>query len=110
MIKDGFKVDTTKLWHTCKEKITLVKQQEGTNPANDFGHIYGGYQSQYYGYLWSKVFSCDLYAQFEEKGVMSSELGMRYRTEILGPGGSRDSDESLKIFLGREPNEDAFLK
>lgn len=29
---------------------------------------------------------------------------MKYRKEILAPGGSRDSAESLEIFLGRKPN------
>lgn len=87
-----------------------MPQTQGTNPAGDFGHIYGGYESQYYGYLWSLVYSCDLFEQFERHGVMNRELGKKYKEVILGPGGSRDSDESLREFLGREPSEDAFLR
>ena len=37
-------------------------------------------------------------------------MGMKYRKIILAPGGSRDSIESLKEFLGREPNIDAYLE
>ena len=35
---------------------------------------------------------------------------MKYRKIILAPGGTRDSIESLKLFLGREPNNQAYLE
>jgi len=70
----------------------------------------GGYQSQYYGYLWSQVYSCDVFAEFEKGGVMNKDLGLKYRTIILGPGGSKDSDINMKEFLGREPNDEAFMR
>lgn len=41
---------------------------------------------------------------------MNKSMGMRYRKIILAPGGSRDSIESLRLFLGREPNHSAFMK
>jgi len=110
MKKDGLKVDTYDLWHTLTKVITLGEAQDKTNGSAAFGHIFGGYQSQYYGYLWSLVYSCDVYAEFEKDGVMNPELGMKYRTVILGPGGSKDSDISMKEFLGREPNDEAFMR
>ena len=37
-------------------------------------------------------------------------MGRKYRDEILAPGGTRDSMESLKAFLGRPPKEEPFLE
>ena len=75
-----------------------------------FGHLMGGYDAGYYGYLWSKVYAQDMFTTFKARGVMNSAVGRRYREEILELGSSREEMESLKAFLGREPNEDAFLK
>lgn len=34
---------------------------------------------------------------------------MDYRSYILRPGGSEDANVMLKLFLGRDPKQDAFL-
>lgn len=64
----------------------------------------------YYGYLWSQVFSTDMFYTAFKKSPMDGATGRRYRHEVLEKGGSRDEMESLKQFLGREPNSDAFFE
>ena len=92
------------------EKIEGNHMQDGMNPIGTFGHLISGYVSQYYSYLWSEVYSADLFSVFEKEGLFNKELGMRYRKTILAPGGSVDSIENVKKFLGRDPNDKAFLK
>ncbi|KAF3139244.1 hypothetical protein TWF703_004184 [Orbilia oligospora] len=75
-----------------------------------FGHLMGGYDAGYYGYLWSLVFASDMYFTGFKKDPMDPKNGRRYRHEVLEKGGSRDEMESLKAFLGREPSSEAFFK
>ena len=37
-------------------------------------------------------------------------MGLKYRTEILEPGASREAMEDLEAFLGRKPSINPFLK
>ena len=76
-----------------------------------FKHIVaGGYAAGYYSYIWSKVYGDELFAQFKKQGIMNKELGMKYRKIILAPGGTRNSMESLELFLGHKPNIIESLK
>jgi len=70
----------------------------------------GGYDAGYYGYLWSQVFSTDMFYTVFKKAPMDGQQGRRYRHTVLEKGGSRDEMETLKEFLGREPNSDAFFE
>ena len=74
-----------------------------------FGHL-TGYGAKYYSYLWSKVFALDLFAQIKKMGLLSPVVGEKYVAEVIGQGGSIDPNDLLETFLGRKPNQKAFLK
>jgi thimet oligopeptidase len=74
-----------------------------------FGHL-TGYGAKYYGYLWSKVFALDLFAEIKKQGLLNPVIGKRYADIILARGGSKDPYAMLIEFLGREPRIDAFMK
>ena len=74
-----------------------------------FGHL-TGYGAKYYGYLWSKVFALDLFAEIKKHGLLNPEIGQKYVKEVLSKGGAQDPNELLYNFLGREPNAHAFME
>ena len=79
-----------------------------TNILANWGHMFG-YDSSYYGYLWSKVYAIDLFSFFKSD-PMNKELGSRLREEILSKGGSLDGLDLLRNFMKREPNPDAYIE
>ncbi|KAE9403952.1 zincin [Gymnopus androsaceus JB14] len=101
--------DYTALWGSLRESISLVKSGKPTPGQGTFGHITGGYDAGYYGYTYSLVFAADMYATVFKADPLDPSRGQRYREKILVPGGSREELDSLKDFLGREPNSKAFL-
>ncbi|KAJ1721028.1 metalloendopeptidase [Coemansia erecta] len=105
-------VDVKKIFSDLSENITmLTEDDENTWDYTTFGHVMSEYSAGYYGYLWSQVFSADMYnTRFLRDGVDNPQTGLDYRREILLPGSSRDGSISLRAFLGREPQNDAFLK
>jgi thimet oligopeptidase len=90
--------------------ITGMPYPEGTFMLAGFGHLVGGYDAGYYGYLWAEVIGDDMFSRFAAEGVTSPAVGADYRREILEPNGSRDADDLVRAFLGREPSNEAFLR
>lgn len=91
------------------EAVALFDHVEGTFMPASFGHLLGGYDAGYYGYLWSKVYGDDMFSKFAADGVTNPEVGRAYRTAILEKGGSSPATQMLEDFLGRAPNNEAFL-
>ena len=79
-----------------------------TNILANWGHMYG-YDSSYYGYLWSKVYAIDLFSFFKSN-PLDKNLGMKLKKEILSKGGSLDGLDLLRNFMEREPNPDAYIQ
>jgi len=102
--------DTTAEWYRLLPEITGFHLMPGVQPDASFDHLMGGYQAGYYGYQWSKVYAEDIFTKFEENGYLDEKTGLEYREKILAPGGSRDPDEMVRDFLGRESNNKAYLK
>jgi len=91
-------------------EISLLPHQAGTFALSSFGHLMGGYDAAYYGYMWSQVFGDDMFSRFIAEGVTNPEVGMDYRREVIGRGGALDAEEMLVNFLGRKPSNGAFLE
>jgi thimet oligopeptidase len=102
-------LDTKATWDSLQTRMLPIVTT-GDYPAAAFGHLMGGYDAGYYGYLWSRAYAQDLFTRFEKEGVMSSTAGMAYRHDILEPGGIREPDVLLQKFLGRPLNYDAFYR
>jgi len=90
--------------------VTGMPYPEGTFMLAGFGHLFGGYDAGYYGYLWAEVIGDDMFGRFAREGVLSPVVGAEYRREILEPNGSRDADALVRGFLGREPSNAEFLR
>ena len=94
-----------------REQVAVMIPPAYNRFPNGFSHIFGGgYAAGYYSYKWAEVLSADAYSEFEDNGVLSSEVGSRFRDEILARGGSRPAIDSFVAFRGREPSIDALLR
>lgn len=92
----------------CSMKLTHISNW-GNGQAT-FGHLIGGYDAGYYGYLSSQVYSADMFHSVFAKDPMSATEGRRYRHMVLEKGGSQDEMKTLTDFLGREPSTEAFYR
>ena len=101
--------------NTTEAQQKLYKEIVGVEPLPEsrfeagFGHLMG-YSAGYYGYIWSEVFAVDMFTKFQSAGLLSSEMGGRYRKIILEQGNMKDADVLLKEFLGRAPSNKPFFK
>ena len=68
-----------------------------------FAHVFsGGYSAGYYSYIWSEVLDADTVEWFRENGGLTRANGDRFRSLLLGVGGSKDPLEAYREFRGRD--------
>jgi len=76
-----------------------------------FAHTFsGGYDAGYYSYIWSEVLDADTVEWFKENGGLSRANGDRFRSRLLGVGGSKDPLEAYRDFRGRDAVIEPLLK
>jgi thimet oligopeptidase len=82
-----------------------------TAPVAYFGHLIG-YDAGYYGYAWAKAIAADMATKFEQapEGFFDAKVGRRLRDEIYAVGDTREAEESIEQFLGRQRTLEPFLR
>ena len=103
-------LDVTETYNSLYKQIMGLDPLPGTHFPASFGHIMGGYDAGYYGYLWSNVYAFDMFTKFENGKLVSPVEGLNYRKIILEKGNLQDAAVLLQEFLGRKPNTDAFFR
>ena len=90
----------------------LIKEIGPRYRTTYFNHIFGsGYNAGYYGYLWSEVLDKDAFDKFEKSGdVWNPALAKQFKETFLERGGSEEPMTLFKSFMGREPENEAFLR
>jgi thimet oligopeptidase len=90
--------------------VTSFPFMEGTFQPASFDHIVGIYDAGFYSYIWAQVFGDDMFSAFLEGGLLSADVGARYRREVLEPSWGVPGRQRVENFLGRPPSDRAFLE
>ncbi|KAF8893211.1 metallopeptidase MepB [Gymnopilus junonius] len=99
--------DYTHLWNSLRKKIYLHEYDKETPGHAAFQHLMEGYDVGYYRFYAFLTVSSETIFKADP---FDPAQGKRYRDIILRPGGSRDEMDFLQEFLGRPPNNEAFLR
>ena len=95
--------------HTIMKELLPVN--ESTCTSTSFTHIFcGGYAAGYYGYKWAEVLDADIFSKFKANGIFDKATATAFRREILSKGGSEHPAVLFRNFMGREPDNKAFMQ
>ncbi|MGA7156914.1 MAG: M3 family metallopeptidase [Acidobacteriaceae bacterium] len=83
------------------DRFSSYEFVDGNRMYAAFTHLVG-YTSNYYTYLYDKVMALEFFAQFDPQNLIEGPTALRYRREILEPGGSKPARDLVQSFLRRE--------
>lgn len=90
------------------DRFSKYEFVDGNRMYAAFTHLVG-YTSNYYTYLFDKVIALEFFAEFAKTGdALGGETAMRYRRQVLEPGGSKPAKDLVQAFLGREVSMEAL--
>jgi len=75
-----------------------------------FSHIMGGYAAGYYAYIWAEILDANAADWFKANNGLVQENGRYFRQAILSRGGSVDSAQLFRDFIGHDPHIQPLLE
>ena len=100
-------LDLDALLRAGYDRFSRYEFVDGNRMYSAFTHLVG-YTSNYYTYLYDKVMALEFFAQFDPKNLIEGPTALRYRHEVLEPGGSKPARDLVQAFLGREVSMSAL--
>jgi thimet oligopeptidase len=105
--KPAADLDLDTLLRAGYDRFSRYEFVDGNRMYSAFTHLVG-YTSNYYTYLYDKVMALEFFAQFDPSNLIEGPTALRYRREVLEPGGSKPARDLVLSFLGREVSMSAL--
>lgn len=107
---EGPKHDIDQLLKQITQRtLPQISFDDNTHMPAGSGHLID-YGPIYYGYLWSDVIAHDLFQYIKKQGLLNAQIGQELIDKVLSKGGSVHPENLIIDFLGRKPNQDAFIQ
>ncbi len=100
-------LDLDALLRVGYDRFSRYEFVDGNRMYSAFTHLVG-YTSNYYTYLYDKVMALEFFEQFDPSNLIEGPTALRYRREVLEPGGSKPARDLVHAFLGREGSMSAL--
>ncbi|SMR58303.1 unnamed protein product [Zymoseptoria tritici ST99CH_1E4] len=110
-------IDLNVAWNTLQRNYTQLQDPSDLGQGLRWGYgelsqgfLVSSYGGSTYTYTWCASYAQDIFETAFAADPFNREVGMRYRTQVLQPGASKDPVELLRNFLERQPNNNGFYK